>query len=40
LVVASLLYVSAFRPKLMPWLFAFWVISGILIIPALIYTVD
>jgi hypothetical protein len=40
LVVASLLYVAVFRPKLMPWVFAFWITSGLLVIPALIYAVD
>ena len=40
LVVASLLYIAVTRPKLMPWTFAFWIISGLIMIPALIYGVE
>jgi hypothetical protein len=40
LVVASLLYIVVFRPKLMPWFAAFWLISGLIMIPSLIYGVE
>jgi hypothetical protein len=40
LVVASLLYIAVTRPKLMPWVSAYWVTSGLIMIPALIYAVE
>jgi hypothetical protein len=40
LVVASLLYIAVSRPKLMPWFTAFWIISGLIMIPSLIYGVE
>lgn len=35
LVIASLLYAAVERPRLLPWVAAFWMVSGILLLPAL-----
>jgi hypothetical protein len=40
LVVASLIYVAVTRPRLIPWVSAYWVTSGLILIPALIYGVE
>ena len=36
LCLASLLYAGAARPKLLPWLAAFWMVSGLILIPFVI----
>jgi hypothetical protein len=40
LVVASLIYLANSHPKLLPWASAFWVISGLIMTPTLIYAVE
>jgi len=37
LVLASYLYASFTRPKLLPWFSAFWLTSGLIMLPALIH---
>jgi hypothetical protein len=36
LVLASYLYASFARPKLLPWISAFWLTSGLIVLPALL----
>jgi hypothetical protein len=40
LVIASLLYVAVERPRLLPWVAAFWMVSGMLLLPALLVPGD